>query len=367
MALKFRPWCIEKSDISIRPTNCRLKICSVSHDSSLAMDSSQQVLILGGSGFIGTRLAELLIERAVQVRIGDLTQSIAFPHRWASCDVTDSASIARLLRPKSAIVNLAAEHRDDVRPLSRYHQVNVGGAIEVCKAARASGVQKIIFTSSVAVYGLHQHAVGENGPFEPFNEYGKTKLEAEAIYRAWAEEDPTRTLVIVRPTVVFGETNRGNVYNLLRQVANGRFFMVGSGTNIKSMAYVGNVAAFLAHSLAICPGVHVSNYVDGPDMNTQDLIAHINHCLGRRRKAPRIPKSLALAGGHLLDVAAQISGRTFPISAIRVRKFCATTQFRADRVPQLGFRPEFTLAEALARTVEFEFRESNKDPGRAGS
>ena len=48
------------------------------------------------------------------------------------------------------------------------------------------------------MYGFHSSAVdGENGPFEPFNEYGKTKLQAEAVYRAWAEEDPDRTLVIV--------------------------------------------------------------------------------------------------------------------------------------------------------------------------
>ena len=49
------------------------------------------------------------------------------------------------------------------------------------------------------------------GHFLPFNAYGKTKLEAENIYRAWAAEDPLRTLVIVRPTVIFGEGNRGNV------------------------------------------------------------------------------------------------------------------------------------------------------------
>jgi GlcNAc-P-P-Und epimerase len=328
----------------------------VRHKSSGTLDSSQQVVILGGSGFIGTHLTRVLTAQAVQVRIGDLQQSIAFPDLWTRCDVTDSASIVNLLSSESAIINLAAEHRDDVRPLTRYHQVNVGGAIEVCKAARKSGVQKIIFASSVAVYGFHQRAIGEDGPFEPFNEYGKTKLQAEGVYRAWADEDPARTLVIVRPTVVFGEGNRGNVYGLMHQIAIGRFFMVGSGTNIKSMAYVGNVAGFLAHSLTLGSGVHISNYVDVPDMNTRDLVANINRCLGRPELIRKIPKSMAMAGGHLLDVAANISGRSFPISAIRVRKFCETTQFQADRVAQWGFRPPHTLAEGLARTVDFEFR-----------
>jgi len=327
--------------------------------SSLPPLSSKQmpknVLILGGSGFIGTRLVSSLINEGIAVRIGDVKESHAFPHMWTQCDVTDLASLRELTDGMSVIINLAAEHRDDVRPLSRYHDVNVGGAIQVCNAARKAGIKKIVFTSSVAVYGFHPTAVDETGPFQPFNEYGKTKLEAETVYRAWAEEDPTRSLVIVRPTVVFGEGNRGNVYNLLRQVASGKFFMVGSGTNIKSMAYVGNVAAFLLQGLMFGPGVHVSNYVDSPDMDMRDLVAHINLCLGRSSRTRTIPRSVAMAGGHLLDAIGRMSGRTFPISAIRVRKFCETTQFRASRVVEWNFRPPFTLAEGLSRTIDFEF------------
>ena len=320
-----------------------------------------RALILGGAGFIGTHLTRLLARQSIQAWIGDKNSNSASQQNWTKCDVTRLETLRELTKGASAIINLAAEHRDDVRPRSRYHEVNVEGAVQVCTAARESGVQKIIFTSSVAVYGFHQNAVDENGPFDPFNEYGKTKLKAEAVYRAWADEDPARTLVIVRPTVVFGEGNRGNVYNLLRQIASGKFLMVGQGTNFKSMAYVGNVAAFLAHSLTLGPGTHVANYADGPDMNTRELVEHVTRCLGRSGKVRRIPKSVAMAGGHLLDVVARLSGRTFPISAIRVRKFCETTQFVAERPGTWGFSPPYTLAEGLARTMEFEFQDSSRD------
>ena len=329
---------------------------SKSTPSSSYQSDSGYILILGGSGFIGTRLTRLLQEKSIPARIGDIKRSEAFPDLWAKCDVTDPASLNELVKGATAVVNLAAEHRDDVRPISRYHDVNVRGAEQLCEAARRTGLQKIVFTSSVAVYGFHPKAVDESGPFEPFNEYGKTKLEAESVYLAWANEDPARTLVIVRPTVVFGEGNRGNVYNLLRQIATGKFFMVGSGTNVKSMAYVGNVAAFLVHSLTLSPGIHIANYVDGPDMNTLNLVTHINHSLGRAEQVRTIPKPLALGGGHLLDAVARVSGRRFPISAIRVRKFCETTQFEASRVTKWGFVPPYSLAEGLSRTVDFEFR-----------
>jgi GlcNAc-P-P-Und epimerase len=322
---------------------------------SSTLSAAPYVLILGGSGFIGTRLAARLAARTIPFRIGDLKQSTAYPKHWCSCDVTNLDAVRPLVQPASVVVNLAAEHRDDVRPVALYHAVNVRGAEQVCAAAREGGAQKIVFTSSVAVYGFQPNAVDESGPFEPFNEYGKTKLEAESVYRAWAEEDPTRSLVIIRPTVVFGEGNRGNVFNLLQQIASGRFLMIGQGTNIKSMAYVGNIAEFIAHTLTFGPGVHVANYVDGPDMKTSDLVAHIYRSLGRKSQPRRIPMEIAVAGGRLFDLVGRLSGKKLPISAIRIRKFCETTQFKAERVAQWGFRPPYSLAEGLTRTLEHEF------------
>jgi GlcNAc-P-P-Und epimerase len=318
-------------------------------------DPAKFIVIPGGAGFIGTRLAGLLKERGLPFRIGDVRRSEEFADRWMYCDVREAESLREAVRGADTIINLAAEHRDDVRPLSRYHEINVDGATKVCHAAREAGIRRIIFSSSVAVYGFQSSPADENCSFAAFNEYGRTKAEAEGVYRAWAAEDPARTLVIVRPTVVFGEGNRGNVHNLLHQIASGKFFMVGSGKNRKSMAYVGNLSAFLVHSLSLGSGVHIFNYVDGPDMSTGELVDYIQNRLGFPKRTQRIPMAVALAGGHLLDVVGRLTNRTFPISAIRVRKFCESTQFRADRVRQSGFVAPYTLKEALARTIQYEF------------
>lgn len=325
------------------------------YESQVDTSPNGPVVVFGGSGFIGTRLGEVLMERRVAFRIGDIHKSLAFPHLWEHCDVRELGTLRGMAKGSTTIINLAAEHRDDVRPLSRYYDVNVGGAVRVCEAARQVGVQRVIFTSTVAVYGFQTRPVDEYGPFEPFNEYGKTKLEAERVYRAWAEEDHARTLVIIRPTVVFGEGNRGNVYNLLRQIAKGNFLMVGTGKNVKSIAYVGNVAAFLAYSLSMEPGVHIFNYVDGPDMCTADLISNVRRCFGKTGTPVRAPRSIAMFAGYGFDLLARASGRTFPISAIRVRKFCESTQFQADRIAATDFKPPYTLAEGLARTIQHDF------------
>ena len=318
-------------------------------------ESGPSTVILGGSGFIGTRLTVMLVDAGIPVRIGDLSPSSAYPGLWTECDVRRQESLSEVAQGANVIVNLAAAHRDDLRELSVYQETNVNGASQVCIAARNARVQKIVFTSSVAVYGFQPKPVDENGPFDPFNEYGRTKLEAEGVYRAWANEDPSRSLVIVRPTVVFGEGNRGNVYNLLNQIAAGHFLMVGSGENIKSMAYVGNLAAFLVYVLGIGPGTHIFNYVDGPDMETKTLVKFIRQCLGQNSPLLRVPKSPALAGGYMFDALARVTGRTFPISAIRVRKFCESTRFVANRIDESGFVRPYSLREGLERTIRFEF------------
>ena len=191
----------------------------------------------------------------------------------------------------STIINLAAVHRDDVRPLSRYDDVNVQGAKNVCEAARKHGINKIIFTSSVAIYGFAPADTDESGEANYFNDYGRTKYLAEQVYKAWQAEDPeSRTLVIVRPTVIFGEGNRGNVYNLLRQIASRRFVMFGDGTNRKSMAYVENVVAFIEYSLSFEPGLHIYNYIDKPDFDMNTLISGARKTLfGKTNVGLRLP------------------------------------------------------------------------------
>ena len=318
--------------------------------------------VLGGSGFIGSRFCARLHVSGIPFTIVDKRQSRSFPERTVIADVRSPDELRSAMlsgtsdhTSESTFVNLAAEHRDDVRPLSLYHDVNVGGAENVCSLARELGVELIVFTSSVAVYGFAPAGTDETGEIRPFNEYGRTKALAEDVYRRWYAEDPERrTLVIVRPTVVFGEGNRGNVYNLLRQIARGVFVMVGHGRNHKSMAYVENVAAFLEHAMSFGRGVHVVNYVDTPDFDMNGLVATVRAALGRSRTPVRVPFVIGLAAGYACDAAARVSRRNFPVSAVRVRKFAATTQF-SGRASATGFSPPVPLPDALARTIRFEF------------
>jgi nucleoside-diphosphate-sugar epimerase len=320
-----------------------------------------KIQVVGGSGFIGSRLCGLLVGKGVAFDIIDKVLSYSFSQQSLLADVRLIDSLRANILEEAVLINLAAEHRDDVRPISLYDEVNVQGAQNLCLVAREKNVKTIIFTSSVAIYGFAPLGTDESGKVAPFNDYGRTKYEAEQIYKAWQAEDPLiRTLVIIRPTVVFGEQNRGNVYNLLRQIASGKFVMIGDGLNRKSMAYVGNVVAFILHSLVFKPGVHIYNYIDKPDFTMNELVSWVNKLLGKSTEIKfRLPYQVGLFIGKGFDLAAKVMGKKLPISAIRVKKFCSNSVYESA-IHTSGFIPPFSMPEAVERTIKYEFLEKHE-------
>jgi nucleoside-diphosphate-sugar epimerase len=319
--------------------------------------------IIGGSGFIGTRLSMLLTRDKVDFKIIDNKMSGIFSNQMLLADVRYFQELENAISPNAVLINLAAEHRDDVKPSSLYDDVNVLGAKNICSVASVKKINTIIFTSSVAVYGFAPINTDESGQINPFNDYGRTKFAAEQVYKAWQAEAPEeRTLVIVRPTVVFGEQNRGNVYNLLRQIASSKFVMVGDGLNSKSIAYVENVAAFLQFATtAFKPGLHIYNYIDKPDSSMNALVSTVKRILGKPEQIGlRLPFALGYFIGMCFDVLAVITGKRLSISSIRVKKFCANSVFETS-IAKTGFLPAVALSVALERTVRYEFIESHED------
>lgn len=314
------------------------------------------IAIVGGAGFVGSRLATALREDGRRVVVVDIAPPGDSAEEYRQADVRDAAGLRAALEGCDAVYNLAAVHRDDIKPASVYDSVNVAGAYNVCEACRRLGINRLVLTSSVAVYGRAAQGATEEEQPAPVAPYGKSKLRAEQVHREWQQESAhVRSLVTVRPTVVFGEGNRGNVYQLLRQITSGRFLMVGSGENRKSMAYVGNLGAFLVRVLTLRPGAHVFNYVDKPDLSMSQLVDIVAEAAGTRHMDwLRIPYPVGYLGGMLCDVAAAVTGRSFPVSAVRVRKFCSTTTFSAQRLRSTGFQPALGLREALVRTVRHE-------------
>lgn len=315
------------------------------------------VKLIGASGFVGTRLLDLLKQDGgYQLQNIDLQPSPFFNDITVIGDARSQEDMDEKLAGADVVVLLAAQHRDDVSPVSLYYETNVGGLETTLKAMEKNGCNRLVFYSSVAVYGLNKDNPSEEFPKDPFNHYGKSKWQAEQVLQEWHKTHPDWNINIVRPTVIFGERNRGNVYNLLSQIAGGKFLMVGKGMNKKSMAYVGNVVAFTKYLIDECvSGYNVFNYIDKPDFTMNELVSLVERVLGKRIPAVHFPYWMGMCGGYCFDVLAKVTGKKLSISSVRVKKFCATTQFDSSKMLATGFVPPYTLEDGLARTLEFEF------------
>ena len=314
----------------------------------------KKITVIGGSGFVGTNLCRQFASKQQDFEIIDLKISNQFPEKCKIADVRD-IDILREKITGDVVVNLAAVHRDDVREKADYQRTNVDGAENVALVCEEKGINKIVFTSTVAVYGFAEPGTDETGNINPFNEYGRTKFAAEQKLLAWHAKSEN-SLIIVRPTVIFGEGNRGNVFNLLNQIASGKFLMVGQGENKKSMAYIGNVVAFLEVCISTDEKYGVFNYVDTPDFTMNQLVSHVRKQLrGKDGVGLRLPYWLGLILGYTADWVSNITGQNLPVSSIRVKKFASSTEFKTAKTELSNFVAPYSLTDGLKRTIHSEF------------
>ena len=317
---------------------------------------SKKVTIIGGSGFVGTNLCTLLSSRQQDFEIIDIKRSKKFPEQCKIADVRDIDSLRRVVTG-DVVVNLAAVHRDDIRDRSEYQSTNVDGAENVVLVCQEKSIEKIVFTSSVAVYGFAEPGTAETGNINPFNEYGRTKFAAEQKFYSWHAKGE-RSLIIVRPTVIFGEGNRGNVYNLFKQISSGKFVMIGKGENKKSMAYIYNVVAFLEVCIFTKKRYGVYNYIDTPDLTMNELVSQIRAELkGKNGVGIRLPYWFGLLVGYTADLVSKISGKNLPVSSIRLKKFTAVTEFKSSQADLDNFVAPYLLSDGVHRTLLSEFIE----------
>ena len=322
---------------------------------------AKKITIIGGSGFVGTNLCRQLAMKQQEFEIIDLKMSNQFPEKCRIADVRDVEALRKTITG-DVVVNLAAVHRDDLQDKTEYYSTNVNGAENVALVCDEKAIDKIVFTSSVAVYGFAEPGTNENGAINPFNEYGRTKFEAEERLRLWHLKGEN-SLIVVRPTVIFGEGNRGNVFNLLNQIASGKFLMVGKGENKKSMAYIGNVVAFLEACIATDQKYGLYNYIDTPDLTMNELVSQVRSKLKAKNGVGlRLPYWLGIVLGYAADVIATLSGKNLPVSSIRVKKFTSSTEFKSAKNSLDKFMAPFQLSDALQRTLDSEF--IDPDPNR---
>ena len=318
-----------------------------------------KISVIGGSGFIGTNLCQILSDEGFDFEIIDLRLSETFPGKTKIVDITDLFELTDAIEGE-IIIHLAAVHRDDIRNVNEYFQTNVLGTENVVAVCEKKKISKIIFTSTVAVYGFVDTPTSESGEINPFNHYGETKAKAEIILNGW-QKKTGGSLIILRPTVVFGLGNRGNVYKLFEQIWRKKFIMIGDGKNKKSLAYVKNLAAFIKRCLKDDMHLGVYNYVDYPNLDMNTFIKLTIKTLFFDKGFIRIPKVLGMFIGRVFDIIGWVTFKKFSISYIRVKKFTSSTEFVTTEISEDMFVPPYKLEDGIKETLTGEFLQPQKN------
>ena len=312
-------------------------------------------LIIGGSGFVGTSLIRLLgPENCINI---DKNISISYPDLTILHDIKFPLNL-NLMDKINYVILLAAEHKDDVTPVSLYYDVNVNGTINVLNYMDKYNIRNLIFLSSVAVYGLNLNYPNELFTPNPFNHYGKSKLQAEnEIIKWFTLNENKKKITIIRPTVIFGESNRGNVFNLIKQILDDRMIQIGNGLNYKSIAYIGNVVDFISYNINNSAlGLKIFNYSDTPDYNMNEFVNIVNELANRKKRYLKISYNFAILIGFIFDIFSFLTNKKFNISSIRIKKYCANTQIDSNKA-FINFKPKFTIKEGICNMISTDFKD----------
>lgn len=321
-----------------------------------------KIFFTGASGFIGSHFHIALDQNDI-INLDLVEPKFKSNSMYVKGDVRKFDDLDKALEnnPSELIIALAAEHKDFGLTEADYFKTNEFGTENICKAATKHGIKKIIFYSSVAVYGGNTEPSTEEMPPNPNLPYGASKLAGEKVLLKWQSENKDRSVLIIRPTVVYGERNVANMFKLIDQINKGRYFHIGKGTNIKSIIYVKNIVdATLYLKDKMEPGVKIFNYADEPQMTSREIADIITGSL-QKKEPINFPYWLVYLMAIPFDIYIKITGKDIPISSNRVKKFCTQTYHKADKILETGFKPKYSNIQGLNNMVQWMKKEYNED------
>jgi len=325
-------------------------------------------VIFGGTGFIGVFFAQYLLanKQADKVYLFDIEPLEVKSSEFRKRQVADDGRITFLngdvrkaldyFMPServTLIANFAAIHREPGHADGEYYKTNLLGAENVCAWAEKVGCNNIIFTSSISPYGPSEEVKDERSLPSPLTAYGGSKLAAEKIHQIWqARDDANRRLVIVRPGVVFGPGEGGNVSRLIKAVLNRYFFYMGNKNTRKAGVYVKELcnAMWWVLNRQATSGEHVSlfNMSMNPGPSIEEYVNAVCKVAGVRRFVPGVPYRLLLMIAFLIDVVARPLGIKHPFSPVRIRKLVRSNNILPNYLVENGYEYLYTLESALA-------------------
>jgi len=317
--------------------------------------TEKRIGVAGATGFIGCTLCAALETRGVYVRaLGrrevdgpwdtfvrtDLTQGVP-------ADVVHGVDTIFHLAGRAHALSETGQDEDE------YFDINVEGTRKLLEAAKAAGVRRFVFFSSVKAMGEGgDKCLDELAACHPETPYGRSKLEAERLV---LEGGYVPEPVVLRLSMVYGPTHKGNLPRMIEAVRRGRFPSLPETGNKRSMVHVDDVvqAAMLA---AEKPEAAGQTYIvtDGTPYSTRQIYEWTCGALGKAIPHWEIPMPVLKGLAKIGDGIGRLRGHRFIFDSDALEKLAGSAWYSSEKIERgLGYKPGRNLQNALPEMIEY--------------
>jgi nucleoside-diphosphate-sugar epimerase len=325
-----------------------------------------KVLVTGAAGFVGGHLVDMLIKRGDEVRalvrpVEEVSHLRTLPGvEIMYGDLTDVTSLRRAVQGVQHVYHIAAK-TGPWGPERVYQATNVQGVADLIFAAMDAGVQRIVHTSSITVYGHHLRGiVTENYPYHAENNpYSRTKIASEKLIFNLVKEHGA-PVVIVRPAWIYGPRDTSSFSRFVNLIESGKGLIIGTGNNIVPVVYVRDVAQGLIKAGDASKEVNgrVYNIADDRRVTQTEYLNTIADALQVPHVSRKFPFSAAYLAGYSAELAWKAMGRRKkappPLMTYGVTLLGGDQQFSIKRARhELGYAPEFDVKRGVAEGVRW--------------
>jgi nucleoside-diphosphate-sugar epimerase len=321
-----------------------------------------KILITGGTGFIGSRLALEVRAQGHSAVVAGQLNSDAERARMRELEraavsveqgpLQDAAYARRILQGCDIVVHLAAAQHEANVADDYFFDVNVNGTRTLLEASRAAAVKRFVYGSTIGVYGESSgEALDETSMPRPANVYGRSKLQAEELVNSQRSSLPVS---IVRISETYGPGDF-RLLKLFRAVNRGRFLIIGSGLNRRQPIHVADLSRGLLLAATHAAAVGETFVMAGADvLTTRELVDGVATALGRPAPRVRLPMWPFLAGAVLMEKTLVPFGIQPPLHRRRLDFFRKSFLFSTAKAQRLlDFSPAVPFASGAAETARW--------------